>query len=346
MNLIKFQNTFYKEIRDLIEKSRNRVAQSVNAEITMLNWYVGRRIQTKALSGERAEYGKQTIIFLSQKLTEEYGRGWSTKQLWHCVHFAETFPDRKIVSTLWRQLNWSQIKIIMYLDQPVKRDFYIEMTKLERWDVRTLQNRIDSMLFERTAVSKKPDKVITQDLALLKQEGKLTPDLVFRDPYFLDYLGLPEIYSEKDLESAILTELTKFIIEFGTDFAFMARQKRITIDNEDYYIDLLFYHRRLKCLIAIDLKLGKFKAAYKGQMELYLRWLERYEVQEGENQPVGLILCSGKNQEHIELMQLDKSNIKVADYLTKLPDMKLLETKLKQSIERAKNRLDQPKDNE
>ncbi|GHV62129.1 DUF1016 domain-containing protein [Spirochaetia bacterium] len=346
MNLIKFQNIFYKEIRDLIEKSRNKVAQSVNAEITMLNWYVGKRIQAKALSSERAEYGKQTIIFLSRKLTEEYGRGWSTKQLWHCVHFAEIFPDRKIVSTLWRQLNWSQIKIIMYLDGSIKRDFYIEMTKLERWDVRTLQARVDSMLFERTAVSKKPDTVITQDLALLKEEGKLTPDLVFRDPYFLDYLGLSDVYSEKDLESAILAELTKFIIELGTDFAFMARQKRITIDNEDYYIDLLFYHRRLKCLVAIDLKLGKFKAAYKGQMELYLRWLEKYEVQEGENQPIGLILCSGKNQEHIELMQLDKSNIKVADYLTKLPDMKLLETKLKQSIERAKNRLDQVKDTE
>jgi hypothetical protein len=152
-------------------------------------------------------------------------------------------------------------------------------------------------------------------------------------------LGLQDVYSEKDLESAILVELTKFIIEFGSDFAFMARQKRVTVDNEDYYIDLLFYHRRLKCLVAIDLKLGKFKAAYKGQMELYLRWLEKYEMQSGENPPIGLILCSGKNQEHVELMQLEKSNIKVADYLTKLPDMRLLEDKLRQSIERAKIRL-------
>lgn len=174
----------------------------------------------------------------------------------------------------------------------------------------------------------------------MQEENKLTPDLVFRDPYFLDYLGLADTYSEKDLESAIIAELQQFIIELGSDFAFMARQKRITIDNEDYYIDLLFFHRRLKCLVAVDLKLGKFEAAHKGQMELYLRWLEKYEMVEGENQPIGLILCSGKNEEHVELMRLDESNIRVAEYMTKLPDMKLLEKKLKQSIERAKKRLE------
>ncbi|GHV96376.1 hypothetical protein AGMMS50293_26960 [Spirochaetia bacterium] len=251
----------------------------------------------------------------------------------------EIFPNSRIVSALRRQLSWTSIKTIIYIEEPLKRDFYIEMAKMEHWSTRILQGRIDSMLFEHTAVSKKPDDVIKNDLEQLKNEGKLTPDLVFRDPYLLDYLGLQDVYSEKDLESAILAELTKFIIEFGSDFAFMARQKRITVDNEDYYIDLLFYHRRLKCLVAIDLKLGKFKAAYKGQMELYLRWLEKYEMQNGENPPIGLILCSGKNQEHVELMQLEKSNIKVADYLTKLPDMKLLEDKLRQSIERAKIRL-------
>ena len=196
-----------------------------------------------------------------------------------------------------------------------------------------------------TTISKKPDELIEQELTLLKDKGKLTPDLVFRDPYFLDYCGLADTYSEKDLESAIVSELARFIIEFGTDFAFLARQKRITIDNRDYYIDLLFLHRRLRCLIAIELKLGEFEAAYKGQMELYLRWLEKYEMAEGENLPIGLILCSGKNEEHVELLQLDKSNIRVAEYLTKLPDMKLLEAKLKQSIERARYRLQQTAEN-
>ena len=138
------------------------------------------------------------------------------------------------------------------------------------------------------------------------------------------------------MEDTILIELQKFIIELGSDFAFMARQKRISIDNEDYYLDLLFYHRRLKCLVAIELKLGKFEAAYKGQMELYLRWLEKYETVEGENPPIGLILCATKNHEHIELLQLESSNIKVAEYLTKLPDMKLLEQKLHKAIEIAR----------
>jgi predicted nuclease of restriction endonuclease-like (RecB) superfamily len=213
------------------------------------------------------------------------------------------------------------------------------MCKIEKWSTRTLENRIDSMLFERTAISKKPEETIINDLELLKNEQKLSPDLVFRDPYFLDLLGLKNTYSEKDLESAILAELQNFIIELGSDFCFMARQKRIVIDDTDYYIDLLFYHRKLKCLIAIELKIGKFTAADKGQVELYLRWLEKYEQQEGENPPIGLILCAGKNEEHAELLQLNKSNIRVADYLTQLPDKKVFEAKLHQSIELAKNRL-------
>ncbi len=195
------------------------------------------------------------------------------------------------------------------------------------------------MLYERTAISKKPELTIKNDLESLKNDRLINPDIVFRDPYFLDFLGLTDTYSEKDLESAIIAEMQRFIIEFGNDFAFMARQKRITIDNRDYKIDLLFYHRRLKCLVAIDLKLGEFEAGFKGQMELYLRYLEKYEMIEGERQPIGLILCAGKNEEHIELLQLDKRNIRVAEYLTELPEKKLLKQKLHQAIEFARTRL-------
>jgi predicted nuclease of restriction endonuclease-like (RecB) superfamily len=230
------------------------------------------------------------------------------------------------------------------MDDPLKRDFYTEMVKLERWNFRVFQERINSMLYERTAISKKPEETIKHDLELLRNEQKLTPDLVFRDPYFLDFLGLSDKYSEKDLETAIIVELQNFITELGSDFAFMARQKRISVDNEDYYLDLLFFHRRLKSLVAIELKLGKFEAAYKGQMELYLRWLEKYERQEGENPPLGLILCAGKSEEHIELLQLENSNIKIADYLTVLPDKKLLEQKLRIAIEIAKRRLEDKSD--
>ncbi len=193
--------------------------------------------------------------------------------------------------------------------------------------------------YERTAISKKPEETIKHDLELLKNEQQLSADLIFRDPYLLDFLGLSDKYSEKDLESAILAELQRFISEMGQDFAFLARQKRITIDNRDYYIDLLFYHRRLKCLVVIDLKIGEFEAGYKGSMELYLRYLEKYDMVEGENLPIGLILCAGKNEEHIELLQLDKSNIRVAEYLTQLPSKELLQAKLHQSIEIARHRL-------
>ncbi|MCL2283192.1 MAG: PDDEXK nuclease domain-containing protein [Fibromonadales bacterium] len=328
------------DIKTLIEQSKQQVAVAVNSAMTMLYWQIGNRIKTDILQNQRAEYGQQIVKQLALNLAEQYGNGWSEKHLRHCLRFAETFPDSEIVSTLWRQLSWSHIKLILYIEDELKRDFYIEMCKLERWSVRTFDGRINSMLYERTAISKKPEETIKHDLELLKNEQKLTPDLVFRDPYFLDFLGLGDKYSEKDLETAIIVELQNFIIEFGSDFAFMARQKRISVDNEDYYLDLLFFHRKLKSLVAIELKLGKFEASYKSQMELYLRWLEKYEKQEGENSPIGLILCAGKSKEHIELLQLENSNIKVADYLTQLPNKKLLEQKLRTSIEIAKKRLE------
>lgn len=259
------------------------------------------------------------------------------------MRFAEVFPDEKIVYTVCRQLTWSHIRLLVPMEDRLQREFYASMASDQRWSVRTLKAKIDSMLYERTTIAKQPDEVILHDLEELRNERKMSADLVFQDPYVLDFLGMYDNYSEKDLESAIVAELQRFITELGNDFAFLARQKRITVDDEDYYIDLLFYHRRLRCLVAIDLKLGKFQAAYKGQMELYLRWLEKYDMAEGENKPIGLILCAGKNEEHIELMHLDDSNIRVADYLTKLPDRKLLEHKLQQAIERAHNRLNASK---
>jgi len=333
-------NPFVKEIKELIEKSRQKAAVAVNSAMSMLYWQVGKRINEEILQNQRAGYGMEIVATLSRQLEWEYGKGWGEKQLRQCMKFAQVFPEKEIVYTLCRELSWSHFRVIMYIEEALKREFYIEMCKMENWSVRTLRDRINSMLYERTAISKKPELTIQKDLDQLKNNQKMSSDLVFRDPYFLDFLGLKDTYSEKDLESAILVELQKFIIELGSDFAFLARQKRIAIDNDDYYIDLLFYHRRLKCLIAIDLKIGKFEAGFKSQMELYLNWLEKYEMIEGENLPIGLILCSSKKQEHIELLQLEKSNIRVAEYLTKLPDLKLLEQKLHLAIEVARKKLD------
>ncbi len=333
------ESELFSEISRLIRESHNRVAAAVNAEMTELYWQVGDTINQKVLGGERAEYGAEVVRSLSKRLTEAYGRGWGVQHLRHCMRLARTFPHDEKFYALRRELSWTSIRTLSYIENPLERDFYAEMCKLNHWSSRTLNDRIKSMLFERTAISKKPEETIENDLAQLRETGEVSEDLVFRDPYFLDYLGLRDSYSERDLETAIIAELQQFIAELGNDFAFLDRQKRITIDGEDYYLDLLFFHRRLRRLVAIELKLGKFEAAYKGQMELYLRWLEKHEMVEGENAPIGLILCSGKNDEHIELMGLDEGSIRVAEYLTQLPDRKLLEEKLRLSIERAKRRV-------
>ncbi|MBU6196735.1 MAG: YhcG family protein [Cyanobacteria bacterium REEB446] len=328
----------FSDLKKIIDSSRENVARTINSEITLLYWKIGERINTEILQEKRAEYGQFIIKEIAQRLTLEYGNSFSEKNLRRMIQFSSIFPNFTIVSTLSRQLSWSHFTKLISIKESLKRDFYIEICQIEGWSVRQLKERIDSMLYERTAISKKPEKTIENDIRALKSEANLSADLVFRDPYFLDFLGLQNTYSEKDLESAIIAELQRFISELGSDFAFLARQKRISIDSRDYYIDLLFYHRRLKSLVVIDLKLGEFEAAYKGQMELYLRYLEKYEMLEGENSPIGLILCAGKNEEHIELLQLDQTNIKVAEYITQLPEKKLLQEKLHKSLELARNK--------
>ena len=324
-------------IVSLVNASKIKIAISVNSGITELYWNIGHLINEDVLKNKRADYGNYVVKKISETLTLKFGKGWSPKQIHRFMQFAKEFSREK-VATLWRQLTWSHIKQLLPMENDLKRDFYIEMCRLENWSVRTLSARIDSMLYERTLISKKPENTIRSELEHLQSEEKLSPDLVFRDPYLLDFLDLHDSYSERDFEQAIIAEMENFILEIGTDFAFMGRQKRITVDNEDYYIDLLFFHRRLKCLVAIELKLGAFKAQYKGQMELYLNYLEKNLMRDGEEKPIGLILCAGKNEEHIELMRLDKSNIRVADYLTVLPSKEILQEKLQLSIERAKNR--------
>ena len=338
-NLIK-SHTFISEIKELIFSSKKNVVTVINKELTLLYWHIGNSINKEVLKEKRGEYGKQVVVNLSKELTNEFGKGWSKEQLRHCMRIALIYNDIEIVYTLCTQFNWSKLRALIYIEDDLERDFYLTMCKQENWSVRELKERKKSMLYERTAISKKPELTIADELKKVRENSDdLSQDVFFRDPVILDFLGLSDKYSEKNFEKSIIAELQRFIIEMGRDFAFLESQKRITIDNRNYYIDLLFYHRSLKSLVVIDLKIGEFEANYKGQMELYLRYLEKYEMVDGENSPIGLILCSGKNDEHIELIQLDKSNIKVAEYLTELPPKKLLEKKLYQSIEIAKNKL-------
>jgi len=334
----------FSEIKHLIEESRQSVAQAVNTGLTSMYWNIGKRINEEVLGNKRAEYGKKIVHALSAQLIKEYGNGFSAKYLRKMMHFAEVFPDFQIVASLMRQLSWTHFTIIIYLKKDLEREFYTQMCRIEKWSVRTLRKKIDSMLFERTAISKKPGELAKLELKQLKNEDKLSPDLIFRDHYVLDFLNLKDTYSERDLESAILKELENFILELGIGFTFVARQKRMIIDNTDFNLDLLFYHRKLKRLVAIDLKIGRFKASYKGQMELYLRWLEKHETEQGEELPIGLILCAEGNNEQIELLQLDKANIKVAEYITKYLPKKLLAKKLHQFSENAKKILENRSD--
>jgi len=324
----------------LIEKGKNQLAYAANATMTLTYWNVGKRINSEILDNQRAEYGKQIVVSVSRQLSIEYGRSFEEKNLRRMMQFAQVFNDEQIVVSLIRQLSWTHFIALIPLKDELQRDFYTQMCRIEGWNVKTLRNKIDSMLFERTALSKKPDDLIREELRTLKETDKLTPDLVFKDPYFLDFTGLRDTYSEKTLEDVILREIEQFILELGSGFTFVERQKRMIIDGEDFKLDLLFFHRKLKRLVAIDLKLGKFKSAYKGQMELYLRWLEKYDMQSGEETPLGLILCAEGNNEQVELLQLENAGIKIAEYLTELPDKKILKQKLHATIELNKKRLE------
>ncbi|HOD87933.1 MAG TPA: PDDEXK nuclease domain-containing protein [Bacteroidales bacterium] len=322
----------YSDVCRIIENTRTRLATTANAEVCLMNWQVGLRIKTEILKDQRAEYGKEVIKNLAKLLTEKYGKGWSLYKLQHCVRSAYVFAEDEIMYAVRTQLTWTHLRSLMSINDELKRRFYMEMVRIEHWDTRTLDEKIDGMFYERTILSRKPEEFIKQELQQIQTTHTLTPDVVFRSSYFLDTLGLADTYSEKDLEDAILINLQSFIKEMGSDFAFLDRQKRITIDAVDYRIDLLFFHRGLKRLVAIDLKLGKFKPEHEGQMLLYLRYLNKNERKEGEGSPIGLILCSEGNTEHIEYLMLEESNIKVAQYYTQLPDKKILSEKLHKAI--------------
>lgn len=327
------------ELKLLIDHARQRAAAAVNAELTLLYWKIGERILRDILNGQRAGYGDDVVATLAKQLRAEYGRGWSARHLRLCIRFAQSYPAIEIVNTLCAKLSWSHLRLIAALDEPLKRDFYTELCQLEGWSVRQLQERMQSMLFERSAISREPDATIRHNLQMLRKEQAPSPALLLKDPYVLDFLGLNDRYLEKDLEDAILREMEQFLLELGAGFTFVARQKRVQIDNDDFYMDLLFYNRKLKRLVAVELKIGDFRAEYKGQMELYLRWLAKYEQESDEHSPLGIILCTGKKQEQIELLELDKSGIHVAEYLTVLPSREALQAKLHQSVEVARQRL-------
>ncbi len=334
-------DALYQNISQLIETSKAHVLTQVNQALVLTYWKIGKTIKTEVLDEGRARYGAGVLKQLAERLTRKYGNGFSHSSLTRMTKFYACLPDSSIVATVSQQLSWSHFVEIIKIEDEIKREFYLRLCTDARWSVRTLRERMNSMLFERTAISKQPETVITHELAQLQQHpAEASPALFLKDPYLLDFLDLKDNFTEKNLEQAILMELERFILELGSDFAFMSRQKRIQIGGNDYYIDLLFYHRKLQRLVLIELKLGEFKAEYKGQVELYLKWLAKHEKQPGEQPPIAIILCSDKDAEVVELMDLEPDHIHVAEYWLQLPPKEALQAKLHKAMIEAKARLE------
>lgn len=330
-----------KDLRSLIDNAKSRVARTINQEMTLLYWHIGKRIKEEILNDERASYGDQIIQSLGRHLKVEYGSGFERSNLLRMVQFYVAFPDLTIVATLSRQLTWSHIKLLLPLKDADARSFYALMSSKSQWSVRQLHEQMHRLLYERTLVSRKEGTDIQELVSVTHESALLPPTLLLKDPYCLDFLNLAYPYKENELEEAILQEIEKFILELGAGFSFVARQKRMTVDEEHYYLDLLFFNRKLHRLVAIELKAGRFKPEYKGQMELYLGWLRRFEMLEGENPPIGIILCTEKSPHQIELLDMDSSGIHVAEYWTELPPIHLFEKKVQEIVLQARERFEQ-----
>lgn len=326
---VKKEQSLFDELSMLIEQSQQQVVAQVNSTLTLLFWHIGFRINETILQNKRAVYSKQIVVTLAKQLQTRYGRNFEEKNLRRMIQFAHQFSDLEIVVTLSRQLSWSHFLVLITLKSPEARNFYAQLSIEQGLGVRALRQQVASKTFERTTIA---------NLQTIKTNSPIHN--TFKDPYFLDFLGLQNTYLEKDLEDAILRDLEAFILELGKGFAFIERQKRMIIDGDDFHLDLLFYQRTLKRLVAIELKLGKFEAKHKGQMELYLKWLDKYEKQPGELSPVGLILCAESSREQIELLEMHKDGIMVAEYWTELPPKKELEQKLHTIIIEARERVD------
>lgn len=330
------ESKLFNDISFLIETTQKRTIREISRTGVMLYWHIGHRINDEILKHARADYGAQVIKNLAAKLQTKYGSGFGSRVIHRSVQFDKLFPDEKIVLSLSTHLKWTHFVALLSIENQYKREFYAEMCRIERWSTRELNQKIESLLFERTAIAKKPESIIQAEIKKLRDSNVLKPDLIIQDPYIFKYLSGHQIDNEKTLEDAILDDIEEFLLSMGNGFTFQERQKVIEIDGDYFKIDLLMFHRRLRAIVAIELKKGRFKPSDKGQIELYLRWLEKHEMQPGENPPIGIVLCSEKSDERVELLQLEKSGIRVSQFITELPPKEVFEKRLHEAIQRAR----------
>ncbi len=308
--------------------ARERVTRTVNTQLTMLHWQVGNRIRSEILNYERAEYGERVIANLAERLTNEYGRGWSKESLLRMVRFACAYPTPEIVSSLMTQLTWTHFVQLISIENEHERRFYTKMALRNRWSVRQLRDQMRTSLYLRMHSGDPSEEEILTRLDELPVGHPPCVESTFKDPYVLDFLNLPREYTESQLEQAVLDEIERFLMELGGGFCFVARQQRMRVGKSDYALDLLFFHRALRRLVAVELKLGPLRPEYKGQMELYLRWLNREMRAPEEEAPVGLLLCTESDPALVELLDLNSDDIHVSTYLTEHLPMAALRSRV------------------
>ena len=329
------ENKEYKElienIGSVFNKAKNKIISAINVEMLDAYWKIGKYIVEYEQKGElKAEYGKKLLINLSKDLSVKYGKGFSRSNLQYMRLFYIHYPIRQTVSG---KLSWSHYVELLSINDDLERKFYQKQAEIENWTVRELKRQKKTGLFHRIALSKDKEKIL--ELAQKGQIIQSEQDLI-KNPYVFEFLGLPEneLYKESDIENAIITNLQKFLLELGKGFAFIGRQQRITLNNRHFYVDLVFYHTKLKCYVLIDLKIGKVEYEHIGQMKLYLGYYEKEINDETDNQPIGIILSEQKDDIMVEYAMLnDTSKLLVSEYQLYLPDKEELKRKVKEMID-------------
>lgn len=316
-NSLTNQETFVGEIRTIIDNARSAAIRSVDFNRVQMYWNIGRRIVEEEQHGkERADYGTYLIKNLAKELEPEYGSGFGVRQLEQSRQFYRTYP---IANTLRSQLNWSQYRRLIQIEDPDKREYYELESVNGGWTARETERQINSMLYERLLLSNEKEKVLA---VARNQRIPESPTEVIKDPMVLEFLGLERkaAYYEKDLESAIISHIAEFLLEMGKGFSFVARQKRILLEDDEFFADLVFYNRLLRCFVVVELKTGKLTHQDLGQLQMYVNYYDRCEKQEDENPTIGILLCSDKNDTVVKMaLPEENSTILASKYQLYLP---------------------------
>lgn len=320
----------FSDIIELIKRSRNNAIKAVNSELIDLYWNIGEYISRKV---ELSEWGQSVVKELSQYIqsNEPDIKGFSDKNLWRMKQFYETYKGFPKISTLLREISWSHNLAVFSRCKTIEeQEFYIKLTKQENYSFRELDRQISSSLFERTMIG-------NAKLSTVLRETNTNIANTFKDSYVFDFLNLPETFNESDLQKGLIQQMKNFILELGRDFLFISEQYKVQVGNSDFFIDLLFYHRGLQCLVAFELKADKFKPEHLGQLNFYLEALDRDVKRQNENPSIGVLLCKDKDSEVVEYaLSRSLSPTMVSEYKTQLPDKKVLQQKLHELFDNTK----------